>query len=195
MVVGLTVGFTTDVGDVVLVVGVVVVLFVIVGEVLVFGVVVDVSVVFGARVVFGVDDVLVVKDVFGAKVVFGTEEVLVVRVGLVVAGFVNTDVNGRPLEPVVVLALEPPEPPAEVIVEGRLPDRDGALPTPRMMLSSGARSIPLASGSCRLDVRFFRIAMFYPVFFTSDVRPAMLVTGLNFAVLANFLGGATGAAF
>jgi hypothetical protein len=82
-----------------------------------------------------------------------------------------------------------------VIEEAFLPDRDGALPTPRMMLSSGARSIPLASGICLLDVRFFRIAMSYPVFFTIDVRPAMLLTGLNFAVLANVLGGAIGAAF
>jgi hypothetical protein len=37
--------------------------------------------------------------------------------------------------------------------------------------------------------------MSYPVFFTIDVRPAMLLTGLNFAVLANVLGGPVGAAF
>ena len=65
----------------------------------------------------------------------------------------------------------------------------------RMTLSSGARSSPLASGICLLDVRFFRIAMSYPVFFTNEVRPAILLTGLNFAVLARVLGGATGVAF
>lgn len=75
------------------------------------------------------------------------------------------------------------------------PEIDGDLLTPRMMLSNGARSSPFASGSCLLDVRFFRIAMSYPVFFTSDVRPAMLVTGLNFAVLGSVLGGAFEVAF
>ena len=61
----------------------------------------------------------------------------------------------------------------------------------RMTLSSGARSSPLASGICLLDVRFFRIAMSYPVFFTNEVKPAMLLTGLRFAVLAKVLAGAT----
>lgn len=69
---------------------------------------------------------------------------------------------------------------------------DGLVPTLRITLSNGARSSPLVAGICLLDVRFFRIAMFYPVFFTCEVRPAMLLTGLNFAVLANVLGGATG---
>ena len=82
-----------------------------------------------------------------------------------------------------------------MIEEEPRPVKAGASSTPRMMLPSGARSSPLASGSCLLDVRFFRIAMSYPVFFTIDVRPAMLLTGLSFAVLANVLGGARGAAF
>lgn len=99
------------------------------------------------------------------------------------AGFVNDEVNGRS-----------PAPP-EVIDEAPLSVSAGALSTPRMMLPSGARSSPLASGSCLLDVRFFRIAMFYPVFFTCDVKPAIFVTGLNFAVLARVLGGAIGVAF
>jgi len=73
-----------------------------------------------------------------------------------------------------------------VIEEEPRPVNEGVSFKPRMMLPRGARSIPLASGICLLDVRFFRIAMSYPVFFTSDVRPAMFVTGLNFAVLANF---------
>lgn len=198
-VVGLTVGFTTEVGLVVLVVGVVDVLVVTVGFVV--GVVFDVSVVLGVAVVLGVVVVLAVVEVFGAKVVLGVEVVFVVSVGLVVAGLLNTDVNGRPevpAEPADLTALEPPEPPAEVIEDEPRPDRLGVSSTPRMMLPSGARSSPLASGSCLLDVRFFRIAMFYPVFFTSDVKPAMLVTGLNFVVLAKVLGGAalrTGAAF
>jgi hypothetical protein len=165
---GLTVGFTTDVGDVVLVVGVVDVLFVIVG----FAVVVVAGLV--------VEEVI---DVFGAKVVFGTEDVFVVMLGFVVAGLVNAEVNGRV-----------PEPP-EVIEDTPLSVRAGASSTPRMTLPSGARSSPLALGICLLDVRFFRIAMFYPVFFTNEVKLAMLVTGVNFALLANFLGGATGVAF
>ena len=65
----------------------------------------------------------------------------------------------------------------------------------RMTLSSGARSSPLASGSFLLDVRFFRIAMSYPVFFTNEVRPAILLTGLNFAVLANVFAGCVDVAF
>ena len=71
---GLTVGLTTDVGDVVFVVGVVEVLFVTVGFVV---------------VVFGV--VELVKDVLGFKVVLGVEDVFVV----IVDGLVNAEVNGR----------------------------------------------------------------------------------------------------
>jgi len=58
----LTVGFTTDVGDVVLVVGVVAVLLVTVG--LVVGVVLDVNEVRGTKVVLGVADVPVVREGF-----------------------------------------------------------------------------------------------------------------------------------
>jgi hypothetical protein len=187
---GLTVGFTTDVGDVVFVVGVVDVLFVIVGFVVVVGAVVFVVGVF----VFDVSDGLVFKDVFVVRLGVAVEG-LVVSAGLFVAGLVNDEVNGRVVEPADVTALEPPAPPADVIDETPLSVSAGALSTPRMMLPSGARSSPLASGSCLLDVRFFRIAMSYPDFLTCDVRPAMFVTGLNFAVLASFLGGAIGVAF
>ena len=131
----------------------------------VVGVVVDVSVDLGTSEVLGVEDVLVVRDVLGAKDVLGVEDVFVVSVGLV-----TDEEEPRPV-------------------------REGLSFTPRMTLSNGARSRPLASGSCLLDVRFFRIAIFYPVFLTNDVRPAMLVTGLSFAVLANVFGGAVGAAF
>jgi hypothetical protein len=165
---GLTVGFAAPVPVVVLVVGVVVVLLVTVGV------------------------VLDVKVVFGAKVVFGTEDVFVVKEGLV-AGFVKTEVNGRP--PLPAGALEPPE---EVREDAPLSEIKGVFSTPRMTLSSGARSSPLASGSCLLDVRFFRIAIFYPVFFTCEVRPAILVIGVNFASLPKVFAGATrvvGAAF
>jgi len=81
-----------------------------------------------------------------------------------------------------------------VIEEEPRPVSAGALSTPRMMLSSGARSSPLALGSCLLDVRFFRIAMFYPGFFTSDVKVAMLVIGVRFALLVNLCAGAAGVA-
>jgi hypothetical protein len=37
--------------------------------------------------------------------------------------------------------------------------------------------------------------MSYPVFFNNEVRPAMLVTGLNFAPLASVLAGAVVVAF
>jgi hypothetical protein len=189
---GLTVGLTVFVPVVVLVVGVVVVLFVIVGFVV--GVVLDVSVVFGASDVFGVADVLVVKDVRGAKVVLGVEDVLVVNVGLV-AGLVNVEVNGRLPTPDLMLVLEPPEPPADVIEEEPRPVSAGALSTPRMTLPRGARSIPLASGSCLFDVRFFRIAIFYPPFFTSEVRLAMSVIGVRFAPLAKVFAGVARATF
>jgi hypothetical protein len=58
----LTVGFTTDAGDVVLVVDVVGVLLVTVGFVV--GVVLDVREALGAKVVLGVEDVLVVSEGF-----------------------------------------------------------------------------------------------------------------------------------
>jgi len=56
-------------------------------------------------------------------------------------------------------------------------------------LFNGLRSIPFALGNCSFEVRFFRIAMSYPVFFTNEVRPAILLTGLNFASLGKVLGG------
>ena len=74
----LTVGFTTDVGDVVLVVGVVGVLLVTVG--------------------FVVGVVLGVREVLGAKVVLGVEDAPVVREGFVPPE--TDDVSGRLLEPV-----------------------------------------------------------------------------------------------
>ena len=64
-----------------------------------------------------------------------------------------------------------------------------------MTLLNGARLSALASGIFLLEVRFFRIAMSYPVFFTNEVRPAILLTGLNFAVLANVFAGCIGVAF
>lgn len=168
---GLTVGLTVFVPVVVLVVGVVVVLLVTVGFVVVVGVVLDVNVVFGAKLVLGVEDVLVVKE------------------GLV-AGLVNADVNGRLPPPAGTL-----EPPAEVNEEAPLSEMKGVLSAPRMMLPSGARSSALASGSCLLDVRFFRIAIFYPPFFTSEVRLAMSVIGVRFAPLVKVFGGAARATF
>jgi len=81
------------------------------------------------------------------------------------------------------------------------PYRDGSLSESRITLLRGARSRPLASGSCLLDVRFFRIAIFYPIFFTCEVKPAMLLIGVSFAVLGKVVAGPpavgflTGAAF
>jgi hypothetical protein len=204
---GVTVGFfTTDVGVVfvVVVVGVFVVTtgalgtlglgkpvvgFVVVGFVVTAGLVVtDGFVVIGLVVVAGFVVAGLVVDV---------------SVGFVVVPVVNTgrlvDVFGAkapappdtPEPPEDVIELEPPEPPADVMDEESLPVREGALFKLRMTLSNGARSRPLASGSCLLEVRFFRIAMFYPVFFTNEVKPAIFVTGLSFAVLANVLAGAT----
>ena len=109
---GLTVGLTTDVGDVVLVVGVVVVLFVIVGltvGAVTLGVVVVVFV--AGVVVLDVSVGLVVKGTFGASVVFGTLLVFVVKdagglvgkVGLAV-GLVTVDVTGGSVTPPLVVA-------------------------------------------------------------------------------------------
>jgi hypothetical protein len=95
-----------------------------------FAAVVEVNVVLGVNVVFGAEDVLVVIDVLGANDVLGVEDVFVVSVGRV-----TDEEEPRPVNA-------------------------GASFTPRMTLSSGARSSPLASGSCLLDVRFFRIAIF-----------------------------------
>jgi hypothetical protein len=209
---GVTTGLTTDVG-VVLVVGVVVVFVVTAGFVVTEGLVVieGLVVVVGFVVTAG----LVATDgfvVIGLVVVAGfvvAGLVVEVSVGFVIGnvdGDVIVDVTGRltdapvpdeviegraPEPPEDVIELEPPEPPPDVMDEESLPVRDGASFKLRMTLSNGARSRPLASGSCLLDVRFFRIAMSYPVFFTSDVRPAIFVTGLRFAVLAKVLAGAT----
>jgi hypothetical protein len=202
VIVGLTAGVVTF--------GVVVVVFV-------AGVVVlDVSVglvvkgTLGARVVLGFAVVFVVKDAGGfvGRVGFGAVGA-VGKVGLVV-GLVTVEVIGGRVTPPPVGAdgLTPlpvgnvpmfelgrsPEP-SEVIEPDSRPVSEGRSLNLRMTLSSGARSSPLASGSCLLDVRFFRIAMSYPVFFTNEVRPAILLTGLNFAVLANVFAGCTGTAF
>ena len=151
-----TVGFTTDVGDVVLVVGVVVVLFVIVG--LTVGLTAGV-VTFG-KVVLDVSDGLVVKGTFGASVVFGTVLVFVVKdagglVGSVgfgvvgaVVGLVTVEVIGEVVEPLpVVMAGRAPPPlgfPPEVIEPDSRPVKEGRSLKLRMTLSNGARSSPLA---------------------------------------------------
>jgi hypothetical protein len=85
------------------------------------------------------------------------------------------------------------EPPTDVM-ELEPPPMLGLLPTLLMTLLSGARVSAFASGICLLDDRFLRIAIFYPVFFTSDVKVAMSVTGLNFALPAKVWAGATRAA-
>ena len=195
---GLTVGFTTDVGDVVLVVGVVDVLVVTAG-VVTFGVVVVVFVagVVDLGVVVDASVGLVVKGTFGASVVFGTVLVFVVKdagdfIGN--AGFVTVEVMGGVELPPVGLVGRAPEPP-EVIEPDSRPVKDGRSLKLRMTLSNGARSSPFVRGSCLLEVRFFRIAMSYPVFFSIDVKPAILVTGLNFAVLARVFAGCAGTAF
>jgi hypothetical protein len=205
--VGVTVGFTTDVGDVVLVVGVSDVLVVtagfVTGVVVFVGVVVlDVSVglvvtgTFGASVVFGVVLGFVVKDAGGfvGRVGF----VGVGKVGFVV-GVVTVEVIVGRVPPAVGIVpagnpVRVPEPPEVIESSGRVPlagrpVNEGRSLKLRMTLSSGARSSPLASGICLLDVRFFRIAMSYPVFFSIDVNPAMLVTGLNFALFASVGAG------
>jgi hypothetical protein len=202
---GLTVGLTTDVGDVVFVVGVVDVLFVIAG-VVTFGVVVVVFVagVVTLGVVVDVSVGLVVKGVLGASVVLGTALVFVVKdagglVGKVgfVDGAVTVEViGGRVATPLEVTGPvgRAPEP-SEVIEPEVRPSNEGRLLKSRITLPNGARSIPLASGICLLDVRFFRIAMSYPVFFSNEIKPAILVTGVSFAVLASVLGAAVGAVF
>tara|TARA_R110000868_G_scaffold20734_2_gene87240 strand:- start:2477 stop:3034 length:558 start_codon:yes stop_codon:yes gene_type:complete len=99
------------------------------GVVLVAGVV-GVLVVIVGLVVAG----LLVKVVRGAKEVLGTEEVFVVKDG---AGLVTVEVKGRLVEE--VKGLEVPKPPSEVIDVVRPPEIDGALPPPRITLSSGER--------------------------------------------------------
>ena len=198
--VGVTVGFFITDGGVVFVVGVVVVFVVTAGFVVTVGLVVVVGFVVTAGLVATVGFV-----VNGFLVVAG----LVVTAGFVIAGlvvdvsvgFVIDDEDGDVIvevtgrftgAPVPDVEIEGREPePSEVIEPEVRPVNEGRSLNSRMTLSSGARSRPLASGSCLLDVRFFRIAMSYPVFFTNEVKPAMLLTGLRFAVLAKVLGGAT----
>ena len=155
--VGLTVGFTTDVGDVVLVVGVVVVLVVTAG--FVAGVVTLVVGVVVLDVIVG----LVVKGTFGASVVFGM--VLgFVTAGLDVGEVTVEVIGGRVAPPPVVVAPAVKlgrAPDASEVMEPELrPVNEGRSLNSRMTLSRGARSSPLASGIFLLDVRFFRIAMF-----------------------------------
>jgi hypothetical protein len=126
------------------------------------GLVADVSVCLGAPVVFVVSDGFVPDDEL--LVIDGVEDVPVVNEGL--------------------------EPPTDVM-EPAPPPRLGLLPTLLMTLLSGARLSAFASGICLLDVRFLRIAIFYPLFFTSEVKVAMSVIGLSFAPLAKVFGGAT----
>jgi hypothetical protein len=127
------------------------------------GLLVDVKVCLGAPVVLVVNDGLVVDDEL--LVMEGFDVVLVVSEGL--------------------------EPPTDVM-ELELPLLTlGLFPTLLMTLLSGARLSAFASGICLLDVRFLRIAIFYPLFFTSDVKVAMSVIGLSFALPAKVFGGAT----
>jgi hypothetical protein len=83
------------------------------------------------------------------------------------------------------------EPPVDVIELELPPLTFGALLAPLTTLLSGARVSAFAAGICLLDVRFLRIAIFYPLFFTSDVKVAMSVIGLSFAPLAKVFDGAT----
>jgi hypothetical protein len=198
--IGVTVGLTTDVGDVVLVVGVSEVLVVttglfvtvglVTGVVFVGVVVLDVSV--GFVVVLG----FVVKDAGGFV---GNVGLVAGKVGLVVGGVTVEVIGGRVAPPLtgIVPAGKPVRvpPPVDVIASSAKPPpagrpvNEGRSLYSRITLSSGARSSPRASGIVLLDVRFFRIAMSYPVFFNIDVKPAMLVTGLNFALLASLGAG------
>jgi hypothetical protein len=116
---------------------------------------------FGLAVCLGTldGDVVMLVGVFEVVLVTaGLEPVVDVKLGFDVP--VGVVIDGLEPLPVDVRLDEPPE-------------IEGALLTPRMMLSNGARSSPFASGSCLLDVRFFRIAMSYPVFLTNEVNPAM----------------------
>jgi hypothetical protein len=164
--VGVTVCLTTDVGLVVLVVGVVGVFVVTVG-VFVVGVVVSVGfVVTGFVVTVGF-----VMDVgFVLTVGFVIDVGFVLTVGFVVV-LVNTglliDVPEPEVVPLIGGLLMGVVPAGMTVVEPRngvfVPSRSGlALLKLLITLLNGARSNPLASGICLLDVRFFRIAMFIP---------------------------------
>jgi hypothetical protein len=165
---GLTTGFTTDVGDVVLVVGVVDVFVVTVGLVVVVGFVVIVGfVVVGFVVTAGFVVVGLVVDVSGGFVVIEGVVVGFVVVPLVTAGLVVDGVDVIAPAPLEVPLEIPPEgglttlePPEGVPRLGLPPEIEGSSSKLRITLPRGARSIPLASGSCLLDVRFLRIAIF-----------------------------------
>jgi hypothetical protein len=183
-----TVGFfTTDVIGV-FVVGVVGVFVVMEGLVVVVGFVVieGLVVVVGFVVTAG----LVVTDgfvVIGFVVTDGFE----VMAGFVVTGLVVDVSVGFVVSPVdkVGLLVGAKEPSVEVSESEVRPVNEGRSLRSRITLSNGARSRPLASGSCLLDVRFFRIAMSYPVFLTNEVKPAILLTGVKFALPAKVFGG------
>jgi hypothetical protein len=148
-----TTGFTTDVGVVVFVVGVVVVLVVTDGLVVDVGVVIVGFVVVGFVVTAG----LVVTAGFVLTVGFAVD----VSGGFVVAPLVRTGllVDGAraPAEVPPEVMLEPPEGAPKF---GLPPEIEGSSSKLRITLPKGARSRPLACGSCLLDVRFFRIAIF-----------------------------------
>jgi hypothetical protein len=132
------------------------------------------------------------------RVCLGTPVVLVVIDGLVpdVELLVIEGLDDVPVPKLVV--NEGLEPPVDVMALELPLLTFGALLAPLTTLLSGARVSAFASGICLLDVRFLRIAIFYPLFFTSDVKVAMSVIGLNFAPLAKVFDGATrvvGAAF
>jgi hypothetical protein len=134
------------------------------------------------------------------RVCLGTPDVFVV-----IDGFVPDDellvIEGLDDVPVPVPKLvvnEGLEPPEDVIELELPPLTFGALLAPLTTLLSGARVSAFAAGICLLDVRFLRIAIFYPLFFTSDVKVAMSVIGLSFVLPAKVFAGATrlvGAAF
>jgi hypothetical protein len=133
-----------------------------------------------------------VKVCLGAPVVFVVKDGFVPDVELLV-------IEGLDDVPVPKLFVNEGFEPPEDVIELELPPLTfGAVLAPLTTLLSGARVSAFASGICLLDVRFLRIAIFYPLFFTSDVKVAMSVIGLSFAPLAKVFDGATrvvGAAF
>jgi len=150
--VGLTAGVVT-LGVVVFVVGVVVL---------------DVSVdlvgkrVFGASVVLGTMLVFVVKDAGGfvGKVAFCAGGKVSLFVGLVTVEVTGGGLAPPPIGVVPVFRLERVPEPSEVIEPEVRPVNEGRSFKLLMTLFSGATSKSLASGSCLVDVRFFKIAIF-----------------------------------
>jgi hypothetical protein len=123
------------------------------------------------------------------RVCLGTPVVLVVIDGLV-PDVELLVIDGLDVVPKLVVN-EGLEPPVDVMALELPPLTFGALLAPLTTLLSGARVSAFASGICLLDVRFLRIAIFYPLFFTSDVKVAISVIGLSFAPLAKVFDGAT----